>query len=391
MPRCQVLDMYFYDLDIKTICRHTTWYLDIMYCIYAVRYVEAYKNIWMMHQIADSTSKTMATTFTCIERKLSDQYLCHQALLPLTAEQEHPDVSWCSLPLVPWYGGPGNTNEGHQGSNFSGVPSHSKNMCWEKIICYKGISKTGNFSMLKYSGDESSWPFHQKMSHSSHPNIILSWQNTHIGLMTEWDEMWFVITSSGHEMWFVILSNILQTPTRCSLEISSLISQQGYLQKHATNNTLSLQNNIFLLPCKRHSPRFSITQTKPQNFPTVCTCFIHLCQLLQRSVRTKHCVFSSGTRFSHTEWGVGTGAAHGWGLKDLIRLSLENREKMDLDPFDKDHNAFSSSNSSKYGISNHPMLQHFMRKCTSIWWEVKLARICPDTVSKECWLDKVEI
>ena len=126
MPRCQVLDIYFYDLDIKTICRHTTWYLDIMYCIYAVRYVKAYKNIWMMHQIADSTGKTMATTFTCIERKLSDQYLCHQALLPLTAEQEHPDVSWCSLPLVPWYGGPGNTNEGHQGSNFSGVPSHSK-------------------------------------------------------------------------------------------------------------------------------------------------------------------------------------------------------------------------------------------------------------------------
>ena len=88
------------------------------------------------------------------------------------------------------------------------------------LLCCIGyvfqVCKTGNFSTVKYFGDESSWPFRQKnvtfvtsfrqfvlTKHTSRTSDDMTFDITLTG-----HEKWFDITSSGQEKWIVTLSNL---------------------------------------------------------------------------------------------------------------------------------------------------------------------------------------
>jgi hypothetical protein len=87
------------------------------------------------------------------------------------------------------------------------------------LLCCIGyvfqVCKTGNFSTVKYFGDESSWPFRQKnvtfvtsfrqfvlTKHTSRTSDDMRFVSTSSG-----HKKWFVSTSSGHKKWFVSTSS----------------------------------------------------------------------------------------------------------------------------------------------------------------------------------------
>ncbi len=96
-------------------------------------------------------------------------------------------------------------------SNMLGTQSNwfcNSTLLWRVFIVWYTMNdepcKTGNFSTVKYFGDESSWPFRQK-----NVTFVTSFRQFVLTKHTSWtsDDMRFVSTSSGHKKWFVSTSS----------------------------------------------------------------------------------------------------------------------------------------------------------------------------------------
>ena len=152
------------------------------------------------------------------------------------------------------------------------------------------------------------------------------------------------------------------TPTRCPVEISSLLSRQGYLQNDATNYTLHpktiysyshAKGLLLLSPSLKQSHNISTQFVLASS--TDVNCF--------GEPFVQNIVFSLvGPDTVILNWVLGLQQHMAGDKKIRFVHHWKTGKELDLDTFDKDHYAFSSSSTSKYGISNHPMLQLFIGK-----------------------------